>query len=239
MSYRILIVDDEPLARERLRRLIAANTDWTVVGEVAHGEAALQWLDEQQADLMLLDIQMPGLSGLEVAREVQTRAAPPQIIFCTAHDGRALDAFRVQALDYLLKPVRPEDLSRALERAKQWLNQTSHTSNERKYLRSSGHRGVELIALDHIIACIAEQKYVTVLHDGGETLIDESLKQLEEAFPHRFIRAHRNALVAIARIQGLEPISGGGHRLRLLGLEQPIVVSRRQFKELKKVMSEL
>lgn len=240
MKYQVLIVDDEPLARERLKRLLQTQASFTVIGEAEHGPAALAWLQENQADLMLLDIQMPGADGLEVAEQVKQLANPPVIIFCTAYDEHALAAFRVQALDYLLKPVRPEALTQALQRASEWLSNPANapkpgSDNTRTYITANSHKGLERIAVADIIACLAEQKYVRVLHQGGELLIEESLKQLEEEFPERFIRTHRSALVAQERLQRLQA-QQGSHQVLLQGLEQAIPVSRRHLAKVKEAM---
>lgn len=239
-SYTVLIVDDEPLARQRLARLLQEHGDFSAVGEAGHGDAALAYLNTQAVDVVLLDIQMPGRNGLEVAAQIQQLKQPPLIIFCTAFEQHALAAFGVDAVDYLLKPVRPEDLSRALNRVKERLfGRVAHTEPARTHISAQTHKGLELIALVDIYACLAEQKYVTVLHAGGETLIDESLKQLEEQFPDLFIRAHRNALVAKQKIIRLEALAAGGHQLHLQNLNQPIPVSRRQLAELKQLMKQL
>lgn len=240
MSYQVLIVDDEPLARERLKRLLLDQEQFTVCGEAEHGKAALAWLKDNHADIMLLDIQMPGMNGLEVAAQIQQQQSAPVIIFCTAYDEHALEAFRVQALDYLLKPVRPEELTRALNRAVEWLNSpanstTANQVSERTHLTANSHKGFERIAVADIIACVAEQKYVSVLHKGGELLVDESLKQLEEEFPQIFIRTHRGALVARSCLHLLQS-QPAGHQILLHGLAQPIPVSRRHLAKVKEAM---
>lgn len=244
MAMDVLLVDDEPLARERLKRLLAEHSDVHLAGEAAHGEAALDWLRLNRVQLVLLDIQMPGKTGLEVAAAIQELPKPPHVIFCTAYDEHALSAFRVKALDYLLKPVRPEDLAAALQRAREWISKTEPASATvpapaRQHLSAQTYRGLEVIALDKVIACIAEQKYVTVLHQDGETLIDDSLKKLEEQFPDFFVRAHRNALVTKHKIARLETLANGGHQVHLHNLSQPISVSRRQLAELKQRMKQL
>lgn len=240
MSYRVFIVDDEPLARERLKRLLQGQEQFSVCGEAEHGEAALAWLKKNQADIMLLDIQMPGVNGLQVAAKIQPQENAPVIIFCTAYDEHALEAFRVQALDYLLKPVRPEELSRALNRAAEWLSNPANSASstqvsERTHLTANSHKGFERIAVADIIACVAEQKYVRVLHEDGELLVDESLKQLEEEFPQLFIRTHRSALVALERLHLLQA-QQGGHQILLHGLAEPIPVSRRHLAKVKEAM---
>lgn len=240
MSYQVLIVDDEFLARERLKRLLLDRESFSVCGEAEHGMAALDWLQKNHADIMLLDIQMPGMDGLEVAAKVRQLENPPVIIFCTAYDEHALEAFRVQALDYILKPVSPEELIRALNRASEWLNNPANSTalnsnTTRTHLTANSHKGFERIAVADIIACVAEQKYVRVLHEGGELLVDESLKQLEEEFPQLFIRTHRSALVALERLHLLQA-QQGGHQILLHGLAEPIPVSRRHLAKVKEAM---
>lgn len=240
MSYQVLIVDDEFLARERLKRLLLDRESFSVCGEAEHGMAALDWLQKNHADIMLLDIQMPGMDGLEVAAKVRQLENPPVIIFCTAYDEHALEAFRVQALDYILKPVSPEELTRALNRASEWLNNPANntalnSNTTRTHLTANSHKGFERIAVADIIACVAEQKYVRVLHEGGELLVDESLKQLEEEFPQLFIRTHRSALVALERLHLLQA-QQGGHQILLHGLAEPIPVSRRHLAKVKEAM---
>ncbi len=240
MSYQVFIVDDERLARERLKRLLHEQEQFSICGEAEHGEAALAWLQHNHADIMLLDIQMPGMDGLEVAAFMQQQKNSPVIIFCTAYDEHALDAFRVQALDYLLKPVRPEELNRALNRAAEWLSSPANSDNlsqrsVRTHLTANSHKGLERIAVADIIACVAEQKYVRILHAGGELLVDESLKQLEEEFPQVFIRTHRSALVAQSRLYLLQA-QQSGHQILLQGLDQPIPVSRRHLAKVKEAM---
>lgn len=240
MSYQVLIVDDEFLARERLKRLLLGKEGFSVCGEAEHGMAALDWLQKNHADIMLLDIQMPGMDGLEVAAKVRQLENPPVIIFCTAYDEYALEAFRVQALDYILKPVSPEELTRALNRASEWLNNPANntalnSNTTRTHLTANSHKGFERIAVADIIACVAEQKYVRVLHEGGKLLVDESLKQLEEEFPQLFIRTHRSALVALERLHLLQA-QQGGHQILLHGLAEPIPVSRRHLAKVKEAM---
>ena len=240
MTYRILLVDDEPLARERLKRLLQPFDAFCVAGEAAHGDAALDWLQQQPADLVLLDIQMPGRNGLDTAAAMQQLPQPPLLVFCTAYDEHALQAFAVKAIDYLLKPVRPEELARALQRAQEWLQQQPVSKTPaRSHLSARTHHGLQLIPLDEILYCQADQKYVTVVHEQGETLIDESLKQLEEEFPGRFIRAYRSTLVAIDRIERLESLTAGGHQLLLRGHAQGVPVSRRHLSEVRQLLRRL
>lgn len=239
MSYQVLIVDDEPLARQRLKHLVQAQPLYQVVGEAEHGEAAISWLAQNKADIVLLDIQMPGLTGLETAALIQQLTHPPVIIFCTAFDEHALEAFRVEALDYLLKPVRPEELSRALKRAEEKLSSAASVNEAgtvRTHLTANSHKGLERVAIADIIACVAEHKYVGVLHTHGKLLVEDSLKQLEEEFPQFFIRTHRSALVAKNRLHLLQA-QPGGHQVLLYGLANPIPVSRRHLAKVKSTMA--
>lgn len=241
MSYSVLIVDDEPLARERLKRLLLNHDEFKVVGIAEHGAAALEFLTQQVVDVVLLDIQMPGMNGLETAEKMQQLKNVPQVIFCTAYDEHALAAFRVQAIDYLLKPIRSEELARALNRVHEWLvarpNVLHEAAQQNTHIVSSGHRGVERIAIENVLACVAEQKYVQVFHRDGAVLVDESLKQLEQNFPNYFVRSHRSALVAQDKIQRLQYLTEGGCQLWIADLSQPIPVSRRHLAAVKALLS--
>ena len=242
MSYRVLLVDDEPLARERLKRLLQEHSQFECAGDVGNGEAALDWLARQHADLVMLDIQMPGMTGLAVAAEIAKQEKPPAVVFCTAYDEHALQAFGVRAIDYLLKPIRKEDLSRALQRAVEWLGKQPDNevaAGSRTHLSARTHNGLQLIALEDVFYFYADQKYVSVRHTGGETLIDDALKQLEDEFGDRFVRVHRSALVARGRIERLEAQPGGGHKVYLRGLHEGVAVSRRHLAAVKRVMKEL
>jgi len=240
-SYRILIVDDEPLARERLKRLLQEHSDFTVAGEAGNGDAALSWLSLHPADLVLLDIQMPGKTGLDVAADIAAMPNAPVVVFCTAYDEHALQAFSVKAVDYLLKPIRREDLSRALQRAGDWLSARQPAEEvasvgSRTHLSAKTHNGLQLIPLDDVFYFIADQKYVNVHHTTGDTLIDDSLKQLEDEFTTQFVRVHRSALVARQRIERLEAQPEGGHKVFLRGMEEGVPVSRRHLADVKRVM---
>ena len=250
MTYRVLLVDDEPLARERMKRLLLEHHDFICAGEAANGDAALSWLRLHQADLVLLDIQMPGRNGLDTAAAMQELPQPPLVVFCTAYDEHALQAFAVKAIDYLLKPVRKEDLSRALQRAGEWLAQRPELQPEqaaeqqsapgcRTHLSARTHNGLQLIPLEEVFYFYADQKYVNVHHEGGETLVDDSLRQLEDEFPGLFVRVHRSALVALKRIERLEALPGGGHNVYLRGLAEGVPVSRRHLPDVRRVMKEL
>ena len=194
---RVVIADDEPLARERLRSLLAAQDGVDVVAEAGNGEQALHACAELQPDLVLLDIAMPGLDGLEAARHLASFEPRPAVVFCTAYDAHALSAFEAAAIDYLMKPVRAERLAAAIARARTFLagrdgQPQDHRGQQARSMLCARLRGsLRLIPLDDIHYLQAEEKYVVVHHARGEDLIEESLKSLEEEFASRFIRIHR------------------------------------------------
>jgi two-component system response regulator AlgR len=230
---RVLIVDDEPLARARLATLLRECDDIELVGSVADGDAALSALPELNPDVLLLDINMPGLTGTALAARLAGRSRP-QIVFCTAYDGHAIDAFDLGAVDYLLKPVRIERLREALQRARQRLEAHSRRASGHLYARVRGEQ--VRVALDDVICLTADEKYVSVLHTGGELLIDDSLKQLEEAYPDQLIRLHRNCLVPPSRLVGLRTLPDGQVRARLTGTDLAPEVSRRNLPALRKLL---
>ncbi|TPD55485.1 MAG: response regulator transcription factor [Thalassolituus maritimus] len=233
MSYRVLVVDDEPLARQRLKRLLEEHKDFACIAEAGDGQAAVDWLSQFRADLVLLDIQMPGLDGLQAAEKIRSLANPPVIVFCTAYDDHALAAFDVDAADYLLKPIRKEDLIRALSRAAERLSRQVAGPAARTHISARTSQGLVLTPVDDVLFFSADQKYVSMHHADGETLIDDSLKQLEEEFPQRFMRIHRSYLVASDRVQRLEN-TDDGVVLWLRGSDHPLPVSRRHAPGVKK-----
>ncbi len=238
---RVLIVDDERLARERLRRMVEALPDSEVVGEAGDGRAALEASARLHPDVVLLDIRMPGMDGLEAARHLATLAEGPAVIFTTAYGDYALHAFEAQAVDYLLKPVRAERLAQALEKARrltgtQLAAVAGAEPQGRTHLTSTLLGNLTLIAVADILFLRAEQKYVTVRHGQGEALIEDSLTALEEEFGERFVRIHRNALVARSALLGLEKSGDGAVRVRLKGCDERLEVSRRHLPELRKLV---
>lgn len=242
----ILLVDDEPLARERLKSLIGDLPDCRLVGEATTGEEGLALVESEDPDLVLLDIRMPGPSGVDVAKSIGELEDPPTIIFCTAYDEYAMEAFGVHAAGYLLKPVRLEDLQAVIEKAAkvnriQRRQQQSDVpeQTERQHISAKTHRGLELIEIDRIRFFSADQKYVTVVHDEGETLIDDTLKELEALLGERFVRVHRNALVAKKYILALEKSPEGGYHLRLEGCARTPSVSRRHLSSVKALLQSL
>ncbi|MBB5360191.1 two-component system response regulator AlgR [Rhodanobacter sp. ANJX3] len=230
---RVLIVDDEPLARARMAALLGECTGTEIVGSVGDGESALAAIGEQQPDILLLDINMPGLNGTALAQRLAGRARP-QVIFCTAYEAHALQAFELGAVDYLLKPVRLERLRDALQRAERRL--ADQTREPTKYLRGR-LRGEEVrIALDEVIYLLADEKYVVVQHRRGELLIEESLRQLEETYPNQLIRLHRNCLVPPARLLGLKTLGDGRVLARLDGTELSPEISRRNLPAVRRLL---
>ena len=246
----VLIVDDEPLARERLARMVAELEGCRVLEPSAsNGEEALALIDSLKPDVVLLDIRMPGLDGLQVAAKLCERDAPPAVIFCTAHDEFALEAFQVSAVGYLVKPVRPEALREALKKAERpnrvqlaalTKPPTVGGSAPRSHISARTRKGIELIPLDQVMFFIADHKYVTLRHEGGEVLLDEPLKALEDEFGERFVRIHRNALVSRERIERLQRTPLGHFQLFLRGMEsEALTVSRRHVAGVRKLMHHL
>ena len=234
---KILIVDDEPLARQRLQRLLARLRPEATLLEAANGADALVIADEEQPEIMLLDIRMPEMDGVEVASRLLEKQPAPAVIFCTAYDEYALDALRHQAIAYLLKPARERELERALEAAvrlnKAQLQALGVPEAGREELASVGHRGVETLPVAAIRCLLAEDKYVRACAPQGELLLVESLRELEAEFPHRFLRIHRNALVAPAHISRLSRAGDGGWVVELDGVDERPQVSRRHVAEIK------
>ncbi len=246
----VLIVDDEPLARERLIRLLSEIEGCRVLQPCAsNGEEALTLIDSLKPDVVLLDIRMPGLDGLQVAARLCERDAAPAVIFCTAHDEFALEAFQVSAVGYLVKPVRVEALAAALKQAERpnrvqlaALTRPPQAPGQgpRSHISARTRKGIELIPLEQVIYFVADHKYVTLRHEGGEVLLDEPLKALEDEFAARFVRIHRNALVALERIERLQRTPLGHFQLYLRGLgDEALTVSRRHVAGVRKLMQSL
>ncbi|WP_137939322.1 LytTR family DNA-binding domain-containing protein [Chitinivorax sp. B] len=236
---RILIVDDEMPARQRLKDLIddcPGSMGLTLAGEAGSGQQALTWLNENDADIALLDIKMPGMSGIELAQHMAKLSKPPGIIFTTAYDQFALQAFEVNAIDYLLKPIRLERLQAALEKAHKFNAPPPAVKNldqkSRQFLSVSERGKVVLVPIKEVLYLKAELKYVTVRTTTREYLLEESLTHLEQEFPEAFVRIHRNCLVARAYIAGFERATtqeGEGHWVAVLnGVPERLPISRRQ-----------
>lgn len=240
----VLIVDDEPPARLRLRGLLQQMDDVEVVGEAGDGIEALRKVESLDPDVVLLDIRMPGMDGLECARHLGGLNTPPAVIFTTAYDRFAIEAFEAQATDYLVKPVRRERLEAAITRA-QRPNAAQRAALEQVSVATGGRRRqicvrvrdtLRLIDVANIYYFRADQKYVTVRHEGGEVLIEDSLKSLEDEFGDAFIRVHRNALVATNAIESLEKTNEGHFQVRIRGVGECLEVSRRLVPEVRKLV---
>jgi len=245
---RILLVDDEAPARARLRELLAdcsAEVPSHVVGEAASGVQALSLIPDCQAQLALVDIHMPGMSGIEFARHLQVLEHPPGVIFVTAHDQYAVQAFEVNAIDYLLKPVRRARLAAALGKFAAGggpeREQLARADPGPRRFFSSAERGrVHLIPVQEVLFLKAELKYVTVRTRQREFLIEDSLSQIEQESGGRFVRVHRNCLVAADFIRGAKRTQagaddeeGGQWAVLLEGYPEAIPVSRRQWSVIK------
>lgn len=202
----VMIVDDELFARTRLRSLVSACAEprCTVVGEAADGAAALQWLRENDCDVVLLDVAMPGLDGLHLADELRHRAQPPAVVFVTAHGEHALRAFELEATDYLTKPVRRERLQAALMRVAQRLQPRTADGTVVPMLVVADRGRVLRIPATEVLYLKAELKYVTLRTADAEWVLDEPLGDLEQRLGALFIRVHRNALVARRAVRALE-----------------------------------
>jgi two-component system, LytTR family, response regulator AlgR len=240
MSLRVLVVDDEAPARERLGALLGEIPDTVSVGAAANGTEALEMIDELAPDIVLLDVRMPGIDGLEVARRLANAPEPPAVIFTTAYDEYALAAFDAQAVAYLLKPIRREKLAAALAQAgrltKPQLAQAAATARfaERRTHVAVRHRdGTRLIPVEQVLCFIADQKYVTVRHQGGEDLIEESLRSLEDDFGAAFVRIHRSALVNVQHLESIGRDEAGQYFVSLRGCADRLAVSRRMASDLR------
>ncbi|MCK4864660.1 MAG: response regulator transcription factor [Gammaproteobacteria bacterium] len=239
---KILIVDDEQLARQRLHRQLDELNEGHEIIEADNGLTAIEQTQKHNPEVVLLDIRMPGMDGLEAANKLSELETPPAIIFTTAYDEYALKAFDSHAIAYLLKPVRKEKLDKALHSAKRLnrvqLQNIQHENNETKkqYLSVRIHSGVRKIDLDEVYYFHAEQKYVTVKYREGEVLIEESLKSLESRFGDSFIRIHRNALVAKQQLKAIRKDQQGRYLTELKNIDEKIEVSRRHVAAVRKFL---
>jgi two-component system response regulator AlgR len=236
----VLIVDDEQPARERLGRILLELGGYELAGECATGDEALRRCGELHPDIVLLDVRMPGMSGLEAARHMALLPTPPAVIFTTAYDEYAVEAFEAEAVGYLLKPVRSERLAVALQRATRLLGSKmaavaarQPVATARTHLAARLGETIKLIPVQEIFYFSADQKYTTVRHRGGSDLIDDALRALEEEFASDFVRIHRSALVHVKQVAGVERIGDGQYEVLLRDLAERLPVSRRQAGELR------
>lgn len=241
---KVLLVDDESLARQRLRRLLAKVRPDAELIDAENGARALQLAELEKPQIVLLDIRMPEIDGIEVAARLAEHEEPPAVIFCTAYDEYALQALEHQAIGYLLKPVRQRDLERALSNAVSLnraqisalaqLDQPESLSNATE-LVSHSHSGIQTIPVDEVRCLLAEDKYVRACAPGAEILLSASLKELEATYEKVFVRVHRNALVSLAHLRGLSRHAGIWHA-DLDALEISPQVSRRHLSTVKKAI---
>jgi two-component system response regulator AlgR len=237
----IFVVDDEPPARNRLKDLLtdcAGQLPLILVGEAGNGAEALDKLSEVHADVVLMDIRMPQMDGIELAQHLNKLHKPPVIIFTTAYDSYAVSAFEQRAIDYLLKPIRLGRLFEALTRARSAVPIRSEVLQEltpepRKNLSIHERGKIVLVPIEQVLYLRAELKYITVRTSENEYLIEESLIALEKEFALRFVRIHRNCLVAKNEIEGFEKVaetdtSEAHWAVKLKGLAELLPISRRQ-----------
>ena len=242
---KVLIVDDEQPARARLRQILDDEDGYEVIGEAASGEQAITMAARLQPDVVLLDIRMPGLDGIETAHHLNRLEHSPAVVFTTAYDEYAIDAFEARAIGYVLKPVRRTRLTRALKQASRLAINTlaevaaaAQLPTTRKHVCARIHDELKLIPVANILCFRADQKYVTVDHDNGQNLIDDSLKSLAGEFSAEFVRIHRGALVAVQRIDRIEKTAAGKSRIVLRDYSQvddkELIISRRHLAEVRR-----
>jgi len=236
----VLIVDDEQLARQRLRKLLSDTDGYRIIGEAETGEDAVRKTQASQPDVVLMDIRMPGMDGIEAASYISKLDKPPAIIFTTAFSDHALQAFETHAIDYLLKPIKRSRLEAALDAAKRMnqaqLNQLRKKQNggARQKICVKNRGALELIPIETILYFKADQKYVTLRTADQEYLIEESLKSLEDEFPTQFIRIHRNALVAEHHLLGLKKNEDSHVCVSFNEVDDLLEISRRHLPSIRK-----
>ncbi len=242
MSLRVLVVDDEPLARARLRTLLAecgapAVARIEEAGDAAEAQALAQ---RQPFDVALLDIHMPGVDGLQLAAALRRLPQAPRVVFVTAHAEHALQAFEVEALDYLTKPVRLERLRSALLKVERRLPEPSRADAAAEWLVASERGRTQRVPLHEVLYLRAESKYVIARTAQARLWLDDSLNQLQARHPGRWLRIHRNALVAPAALRALvraaDAGEGEGWAVRLAGVDELLPVSRRQLAAVRQVL---
>jgi two-component system response regulator AlgR len=243
---KVLVVDDEAPARERLCRMLDGLDHCVVCGEAATGQEALGGAEQHQPDVLLMDIRMPGMDGLEAARHLLELEQPPAVIFTTAYSDYAIEAFETHAVDYLLKPVRQERLVEALKNARRLtraqaaaVQAAGDGPGVRQSICARVRGGLQLVSVSDIRYFQADQKYVTVCTPDARVLVEETLKSLEQEFANRFLRIHRNALVATAWLAGLDRDAGGHYRVRLQGIDEQLEISRRHLADVRRCIKAL
>ena len=243
---KVLIVDDEAPARTRLQDMVGDLEHYEVCGLAANGSEAVEMASQHQPDVILMDIRMPGMDGLEAAHHLQAMEQPPAIVFTTAYNDYALQAFDMHAVDYLLKPVRQERLLEALLHAQRMsrvqiaaLDAAEEHPSARDRICARVRGNLQLIPVEDIRYFQADQKYVTVCTGELSVLIEETLKALEDEFADAFVRIHRNALVARHYITGMDKDDEGRVRVCLADVDTPLEVSRRHTAQIRKLVKAL
>jgi two-component system response regulator AlgR len=245
MSLTVLIVDDELLARTRLRTLLGDCTAPVVqvVAEAANAAQALAWLQHQTVDVALIDIHMPGADGLTLAQALRTLPQPPAVVFVTADAGHAVQAFELEALDYLTKPVRLERLQAMLQKVKRLTKVIRGLEPDlpEEVLLIQERGRTERVPLSKVLYLKAELKYITVRTLAKSYLLEGALNELEEKYSTRFMRIHRNTLIARHAVRALEKHhdadEGAGWAVRLDGVDEPLFVSRRQLAAVREMLA--
>jgi two-component system response regulator AlgR len=245
MTLQVLVVDDEPLARSRLRTLLGdcRTPSASVGGEAANATQAMEMLRRQPFDAVLLDIRMPGADGLALAQALRMLEQPPAVIFVTAHAEHAVEAFELEAADYLTKPVRLERLQMALQKVERSAmaarGAQQETPVDMLVIQDRGR--TERVPLPEVLYFKAELKYVTVRTSARSYILDASLSDLEEKYALHFMRVHRNALVARRAVRALEkhddPEEGEVWAVRLNGIDELLSVSRRQLNAVREALT--
>lgn len=243
---KVLVVDDEQPARERLTSMLADMPDYEVCGIAANGVECVRVAEREHPDIVLMDVRMPGMDGIEAARHLASMERPPAVIFTTAYGEHALEAFEAKATGYLLKPIRQERLDEALQVARS-LNRAQLAAlaaeiNDdgeppaRSHICARLRGRLELIPIEEVIYFQANQKYVTVRHQGGEVIVEDSLKSLGDEFGGRFLRIHRNALISVDDLAGMEKTAEGRFEVVFRSVEDRLEISRRHVAEIRRFL---
>ena len=246
MNLKVLLVDDELLARSRLRTLLADCTapGAEVLAEAASGPQAITALRQSTFDLVLLDVRIPGMDGVQLAQMIASMPHQPAVVFVTAHAEHAVEAFDVAAVDYLTKPVRLERLQQALQKVERLVqlkqSQSADLLVDTLIIQDRGR--TERVPLSEVLYLKAELKYVTVRTAARSYILDGALNELEEKYPAQFMRIHRNTLIARRAVRALEkhfdPEEGEGWAVRLNGISELLAVSRRQLSAVREAIAQ-
>lgn len=245
MKLRVLLVDDEALARARLRVLLAdcRAPSADVLAEAATAVQAITAIRQQAFDVILLDVRMPGMDGVQLAQAIASMPEAPAVVFVTAHAEHAVQAFEVQAVDYLTKPVRLERLQQALQKVERLaqinIGLQPDLIGEVLIIQDRGR--TERVPLAEVLYLKAELKYITVRTATHSYIFDGALSELEEKYAAHFMRVHRNALIARRAVRALvkhfDAEEGEGWAVRLSGIDELLAVSRRQLSAVREAIS--